>query len=153
MLETGNRTIGLSFRSVSVIIFGDFAQIPPVGDKPLYCSSPIGTLSIYGYHHATKSSTDKLGLIQTLPHFIISSLMVPQTWEMLLKRSPQQANNVDNFTDATRLFYNQKNVMQYNLDKLHSLGTRTAKINAIHSKMKRPELLLMMLKAYIQSYS
>jgi hypothetical protein len=24
---------------MSVIIFGDFAQLPPVGDRPLYCSA------------------------------------------------------------------------------------------------------------------
>ena len=150
VLKTGNCTIGLSFGSVSVIIFGDFAQIPPVGDKPLYCSSPIGTLSIYGYHHATKSSIDKRDLIQTLPHSVISSLMVPQTLEMLLKRSPQQVNNVDNFTDAIRTKKMLCNTTSINCTVYeHKLPGLMPFIQ----RMKRPELLLMMLKAYIQSYS
>ena len=34
---------------MSVILIGDFAQLPPVGDKPLYCEEPHGALAIHGH--------------------------------------------------------------------------------------------------------
>lgn len=36
---------------MSVILIGDFAQLPPVGDKPLYCEEPRGALAIHGYNN------------------------------------------------------------------------------------------------------
>ena len=37
--------------SVSVILLGDFAQLPPVGDKPLYCPEPHSSLAIHTTYH------------------------------------------------------------------------------------------------------
>ncbi len=34
---------------VSVILLGDFAQLPPVGDKPLYCNATPGSLGEHGH--------------------------------------------------------------------------------------------------------
>jgi len=34
----------------SVILFGDFGQLPPVGDRPLYAEPSFNELSIYGHH-------------------------------------------------------------------------------------------------------
>ena len=36
-------------------------------------------------------------------------------WQLLLQRSPQYADNVQDFTDAVRLFYTKDSVAQYNL--------------------------------------
>ena len=52
---------------------------------------------------------------------------------MLLERTLQQANNRDDFTDAIRLFYDKASVAEYNFQKLHSLHTPVARLNAIHS--------------------
>lgn len=30
---------------ISVILFGDFGQLPPVGDRPLYCHGPKSSLT------------------------------------------------------------------------------------------------------------
>ncbi len=54
-------------------------------------------------------------------------------WQMLLERTPQQAKNRNDFTDAVMLFYDKASVAEYNLQKLHSLQTPVARINAIHS--------------------
>ena len=35
-------------------------------------------------------------------------------WQMLLERTPQQAKNCDDFTDAIRLFYDKASVAEYN---------------------------------------
>ena len=32
-----------------MILLGDFAQLPPVGDKPIYATSPSSILGQHGY--------------------------------------------------------------------------------------------------------
>ena len=54
-------------------------------------------------------------------------------WQLLLKRTPQHADNAADFTEAVRLFYTKDSVAKYNLEKLHTLGTPVAQINAVHS--------------------
>ena len=34
---------------ISVILFGDFGQLPPVGDRPLYVSPSTNNLAIHGH--------------------------------------------------------------------------------------------------------
>lgn len=34
---------------ISVILFGDFAQLPPVGDRPLYADNPSSSLMLHGF--------------------------------------------------------------------------------------------------------
>lgn len=51
---------------------------------------------------------------------------------MLLARAPQQAANCSDFTDAIRLYYDKASVAEYNLQKLQSLHTPIARINAIY---------------------
>lgn len=50
---------------------------------------------------------------------------------MLLEHT--QAKNRDDFTDAIRLFYDNTSVAKYNFQKLYSLHTLVARLNAIHS--------------------
>jgi ATP-dependent DNA helicase PIF1 len=38
----------IPFGGISVILLSDFGQLPPVGDKPLYCTEPHGALAIHG---------------------------------------------------------------------------------------------------------
>ena len=33
----------------SVLLFGDFAQLPPVGDRPLFVKSSINDVTFHGY--------------------------------------------------------------------------------------------------------
>lgn len=37
------------FGNLSVILIGDFAQLPPVGDMPLYSPTPLSDLGTHGY--------------------------------------------------------------------------------------------------------
>ena len=39
----------LQFGGISIILVGDFAQLPPVSDKPLYSSMPSGNTALMGY--------------------------------------------------------------------------------------------------------
>ena len=53
-------------------------------------------------------------------------------WQLLLSRSPQNATNATEFSNAIRLFYDHKSVSQFNNEKLHSLNSPIACINAVH---------------------
>jgi len=55
-----------------------------------------------------------------------------EDWQ-LLSRSPSAITNLTEFDDAVHLFYNKDKVAQFNAQKLNSLGTPIARINAVHS--------------------
>ena len=132
---------------VSVILFGDFAQLPPVGNQPLYSAVPRGSLPLHG-HTIYRLFTTVIILEQTLRQSgsdlaalafrdmllrLRDAKVSCEDWEMLLERTPQRAKDSDKFDDAVRLFYDKSSVAEYNLTKLHCLKTPIARINAIHS--------------------
>ena len=45
----GHRQLDKPFGGLSIILIGDFAQLPPVGDSPLYSNSPKSSLQIHGH--------------------------------------------------------------------------------------------------------
>ena len=56
-----------------------------------------------------------------------------EDWQLLLSRSPSAITNLTEFNDAVHLFYNKDKVAQFNAQKLNSLGTPIARINAVYS--------------------
>lgn len=49
-LTTANSTdpANTSFGGVNIIFIGDFSQLPPIGDRPLWTSNPKGIMNIIG---------------------------------------------------------------------------------------------------------
>ena len=55
-----------------------------------------------------------------------------EDWKILLEHSTTNVP-MDQFTDATRLFFDKKSVAEYNYTKVLELGKPVAKIQAKHS--------------------
>ena len=131
----------------SVILFGDFGQLPPIGDRPLYAEPSFNELSIYGHHiyqifttvvildHVLRQGgTDPVALrFRELLLRLRAGTVTHDDWQMLLACSPNKVTNCADFVDALRLLYGKESVAQYNMRKLESLGEPIARINAIHS--------------------
>ena len=128
-------------------IFGDFAQLPLVGDRSLYAKHSCNSNSpiILHGHTIYKMFTKVVqifrqsGLDSHVQRFkdILSrtrdGIIDVEDWHALLQRSPEQAENVDEFTDAVRLYYDRESTAVFNVEKFHSLGMPVATIKAVDS--------------------
>ena len=131
---------------ISVILLGDFAQLPPVGDKPIYATSPSSILGQHGYSIYTLFETvvllrQNIRQAGTNPQAeVFRELLMRMRdgqstqcdWQKLCERTPQHIN-MDNFKDAPRLFFDKASVAKYNYEKLSNLATPIARISAVHS--------------------
>ena len=132
---------------LSVILFEDFGQLPPVGDRPLYappsnCDVAIHGHSIYGMFTSVVILSRVLW--QACSHSAVEAFrdlllclwdgnLTQNDWKLLLQRTPQHAHNAHEFTDTVRLFHDKENVAKYNYEKLYQFGTLVSRIDAIHS--------------------
>ena len=131
----------------SLILFGDFGQLPPVMDLPLYTTIPRTDLSDLGsttYHAFTKAIVlDQVmrqcgeDADQILFRDILLRLRNGQTtvldWQHLMKQTPSQIEDLSSFESAQHLFPTVEAVVEYNLDKLRSINKPIAIIKAVHS--------------------
>ena len=130
----------------SVILFGDFAQLPPVGDRPLYSSPPATMLAQQGYSVYTlfenvvvlnenvrqNGNNPEAEEFRELLLRMRDGIVTEEDWHKLQERAPQNVN-MEDFKDAVRLFYDKENVARYNYEKLCRLGNPIARISAVHS--------------------
>ena len=135
------------FGGKSIILIGDPAQLPPVADKPLYHSKPSNPIAEQG-SLAYKMFNNVVILDvnqrirgsqhdQTLFKGILSRLRIGELscndWKLLLARQPTVLSNLNDFIDATRLYYSNDEVAKFNYDHLMQLETPIAEICARHS--------------------
>lgn len=117
-LRQGTGRLDRPLGNMSVILIGDFAQLPPVGDKVLYSPSPTTDLSRHGYAIYCLFTT-VVTLTQLLrqegdSHEVVAfrclllrlrnGNVTEDDWKLLLTLSPQNASNSPDFTDAIHLF-------------------------------------------------
>ncbi len=111
---------------MSIILFGDFAQLPPVGDRPLYSPPSTSDLAIHG-HSVYRMFTTVVILSQVLRQAgtdpavqtfrdLLSRLrdgkISYDDWQLLLKRTPQNADNAHEFGDAVSGCFTQRTALQ-----------------------------------------
>ena len=138
----------MTFGSISVILVGDIAQLPPVGDKPLYHSMPKTEKQIQGFllYHEFKKVV-KLTVNQRVQGNNIEQSnfremltrarhgeSTESDWHSLISRTPDKVHNVNEFEkNSVRICYHKEKVTELNIRRLKSLGQPIAIIKACHS--------------------
>ena len=131
----------------SLILFGDPGQLPPVADKPLYHAKSSNGVGEQGYQtyrmfdQVVKLTVNQRVQGMSSEQVTFRDLLLRlrkgestiEDWKLLLTRQPSAITNLDEFKDATRLFYSNEQVADYNHDQLNKLDHPVAKINARHS--------------------
>ena len=130
----------------SLILIGDICQLPPVGERVLYHGYPRNDTSQQGYilyhlfnkviwltsNERVTGCTENQHLFRELLMRIREGNTTKDDWKTLLTRQPSAIDNLQDFKNATRLFYTKKDVANYNNNKLNELGNPVAQINARH---------------------
>ena len=146
-LRQATTHLDIPFGGISVILIGDFAQLPPVGDCPLFAPDKPGSHGHTMYNLFTKvvildQVIRQSGANRESQQFrqILLRLRNGQSteddWTTLLQHTPSTANNANEFNDAIRLFYTKEQVAKYNHEAITKLTSSIARINAINSSAK-----------------
>ena len=131
----------------SCLLFGDFGQLPPVMDLPLYATSTRSALSDLGsnaYQQFDKAIVlDQVmrqsgqSASQVLFRDILLRLrdasVTEEDWRHLMTRTQARVSDVSSFADSLRLFPTTEAVVEYNVSKLQACGQPIATIKAVHT--------------------
>ena len=131
----------------SCLLFGDFGQLPPVMDLPLYTTVTRNELSDLGsstYHFFDSAVVLSQVMRQSgespeqiLFRDILLRLRDGKTtvadWQYLMHQTPSQAEDLSVFDCAVHLFPTVDSVVEYNITQLHAINRPIAAIKAVHS--------------------
>ena len=135
------------FGGCSCLLIGDWGQLPPVMDLPLYTTvsrselSDLGSVNYHQFDHAIilDQVMRQAGNNDTQQQFhgILMRLrngeLSVEDWKHLMKQTLAETEDTSSFNDALRLFPFTAAMSEYNVAKLHANGQPVAMIKAVHS--------------------
>ncbi len=154
------------FGGCSCILFGDFGQLPPVMDLPLYtmvsrsAMSDLGSSAYQLFDRAVvlKQVMRQSGheqsqvLFRSILHRLRDGRLTTDDWNHLMKQTPAQVQDLAPFSTALHLRPTVEAVVEHNVTRLRANGQPIATIKAIHTGPNASKAShLMMLLVWSQS--
>ena len=132
----------------SCLLFGDFGQLPPVMDLPLYTTEQrsaamsdrgSATYQLFNKAVVLKQVMRQSGqdpsqvLFRQLLLRLRDGQVTTADWEHLMSQTPSRAQDLSPFTTAVHLHATTEAVVEHNIARLHACGQPIATIKAIHT--------------------